>query len=55
MTLFLHNYLFNLLSSIIIVLKEVLKTMGQELEIEFKNLLTQEDYSSLKQYYFKQN
>ena len=40
MTLFLHNYLFNLLSSIIIVLKEVLKTMGQELEIEFKNLLT---------------
>lgn len=55
MTLFLHNYLFNLLSSIIIVLKEVLKTMGQELEIEFKNLLTQEEYSSLKQYYFKQN
>ena len=29
--------------------------MGQELEIEFKNMLTLEDYELIKQYYFKQS
>lgn len=29
--------------------------MGQELEIEFKNMLTLEDYKLIKQYYFKQS
>lgn len=29
--------------------------MGQELEIEFKNLLTIDEYNVIKQYYFKQS
>nr|WP_263313830.1 CYTH domain-containing protein [Mammaliicoccus sp. Marseille-Q6498] len=29
--------------------------MGQELEIEFKNMLTEDEYKSIKHYYFKQN